>query len=212
MTDILLLNKSRLLTTADFAPVVPALNKQIADDFSPFWGTPGTVHFGDAPAGAWQFTLQDTISDPDALGYHVDDDGTVSAIIDVEACKTSGGDWRTCLGHEVLEALADPLTSRMGEGSFAPYIVEVADPVEEDTYEIDGVTVTNFVTPAYFGFNADTRYDKMGLLKSPAPTLRPGGYYMALENGQWTNHFGEHRGFMATRTNGRRAWRVRVSA
>lgn len=212
MSDIVVVNNSRFLTPADITPVVAAINKQIARDFVPFWGTPGFVHFGGAPAGAWRFSLQDTIDDPQALGYHVDNNGVVSAIIDVEACKSSGSDWRTCLGHEVLEALADPLTERMGEGAFAKYIVEVADPVEEDNYDIDGIPVTNFVTPAYFGFNQDKRYDFMGRLHSPAPALRPAGYIMSLENGVWSSRFGERRGFMATRQNGRRAWRQRSVA
>ncbi len=209
MADILVTNASRLLTAADIAPVIATINRQIASDFAPAWGTPGTLHVGAAPAGAWRFSLQDTSDDPNVLGYHVDKSGIVSAIIDVEACKSSGSDWRTCLGHEVLEALADPLTTRMAPDQVT--IVEVCDPVEEDSYEIGGVPVTNFVLPAYFGFNASTKYDRNGWLAKPAPALRPGGYIMRLENGAWQTHFGERSvGYMASRINGRRAWRKKT--
>lgn len=207
MSDILIINRSKLIMDAEIDPVLEAINRQIIGDFAPEWGVDGTVHFGQAPASAWQFVLQDSIDDSNALGYHVDENGLVSAIIDIEACKASGADWRTVLGHEVLEALADPLTSRMAPNGID--IVEVCDPVEEDTYIIDGVPVTNFVLPAYFGFNSSTMYDKNEWLKAPAPALRPGGYIMQLVNGQWTNTFGERKGFMASRTSGRRAWRLR---
>lgn len=212
MPDILVLNHSALLTAADIPSAIAAIaaiNKQIAEDFAPVWNASGTVYFGDAPSGAWQFTLQDTIDDPDALGYHADDHG-VTAIIDIAACKQCGSDWRTCLGHEVLEALADPLTTRLSPNGL--YAVEVADPVEEGLYLIDGVPVTNFVLPAYFGW-AGSKFDKTGILSGPAPALSPGGYQMVLQNGNWTSLYGERAaarpGYMASRQGGRRAWRMR---
>ena len=211
MPDILVINKSALVASVDITPTVAAINKQIADDFAPAWNAPGTVHFGDAPDGAWRFTLQDTIDDAQALGYHTDDNGHVAAIIDVAACKQSGNEWRTCLGHEVLEALADPLCDRMAPNGIDA--VEVADPVEEDEYSIDGIAVTNFVLPAYFGWTG-AKFDRLGNLSAPAPALRPGGYIMRLENGQWTSVFGARAavrpGYMASRPHGRRAWRRRA--
>ena len=205
MTDIIVINNSALLGESEILAVVSAINEQIVQDFAPFWGVSGTLYFGSAPSGAWKFSLQDSIDNAQALGYHVDQNGVISAIIDVKACKESGSDWRTCLGHEVLEALADPLCNRIAPDGITS--IEVADPVEEDSYEISGIPVTNFVTPAYYGFNSDTRYDHLEYLKSPAPALRPGGYISRLTDGQWISTFGEHCGFMATRTNGRRAWR-----
>lgn len=209
MPTIAVINRSSLITDAQVAATLPSLQRQIDGDFAPIWNTTGIVGMGPA-AGAWQFTLQDTISEPGDLGFHIDDNGIVSAIIDVAACKSSGSDWRTCLGHEVLEALADPSCSRMGDGNFASFMCEVADPVEEDVYAIDGVPVANFVWPAYFGW-ASARYDQMGLLASPAPALRPGGYILQLVNGEWKSTFGERAavrpGFMASREGGRRAWR-----
>jgi len=211
--DILVVNNSRLLTTDDILPAIAAINRQVSTDFGPAWNVGGTLYFGEAPEGAWQFSLQDSIDDAGDLGYHTLSDGRVSAIIDVAICKQYGSDWRTCLGHEVLEALADPSCTRMGEGEFASFILEVADPVEEDSYAIDGIPVTNFVLPAYFGFNGNRFYDRMGVLSAPAPALRPGGYQMRLINNAWTSTYGDRAnarpGYMATRENGRRAWRMR---
>lgn len=209
MSDIVIVNQSALLTPTDITPVVAALNKQIAGDFAPAWGTPGTVYFGTGPAGAWQFFLRDTIDEQNDLGYHVDDNGVVSAIIDILACRNSNTDWRGCVSHEVLEALADPTTMRMAPNGVD--IVEVCDPCELDTYQIDGVTVSNFVTPAYFGFNTDTRYDHLGWVTGAAPTLRPGGYVLQYDPlaKTWHTVYGEHAqgGFMVSRKSGRRTWR-----
>src|SRR6185312_1008808 len=106
-SDILVVNNSRLLTTDDILPAIAAINRQVSTDFGPAWNVGGTLYFGEAPEGAWQFSLQDSIAEANALGYHVDQNHIVSAIIDVAICKQYGSDWRTCLGHEVLEALAD---------------------------------------------------------------------------------------------------------
>lgn len=209
MPDIVILNNSRLIDSSTIPPTVAALNRQISGDFAPAWNAPGTVYFGDHPAGAWPFSLQDTIDQPGDLAYHVDTNGRVSAIIDAQACRDSGSDWRTALGHEVLEALVDPLCVRMGDGAFATYMAEVCDPVEEDDYSIDGTPVTNFVLPPYLGWGG-SGYDKMGLLSGPAPDLRPGGYIMSLVGGQYKTTYGARAavrpGFMATRMSGRRAW------
>ena len=59
---------------------------------------------------------------------------------------------------------------------------EVCDPVQAETYEIDGVPVSNFVLPGWFtrGDAAGTRNDFLGrpvpgeLL--PSFTMAPGGY------------------------------------
>lgn len=208
MADILIVNRSQLITAADIDPALDAINRQIAGDFAPFWGIEGTVHFSTAPAGAWVFTLADQIDQSSDLGYHVDENGVISAIIDVLACKNCGDGWQQCLSHEVLEALADPFCTRMSPDGVT--MVEVCDPCEGDVYDIDGVLVSNFVTPSYFGFDQGSRLDFLEKLTGRAPTLRPGGYIEQLENGQWVNRQGERAtGYMATRPHGRRSWRKR---
>lgn len=206
MTDILVVNNSALLQPEQIVPVIAALNLQISRDFVPFWNAPGTLHFGSASDGAWKFYLQDTIDQQNDLGYHVDENGIVSAIIDIAACRDAGIAWETCLGHEVLEALADPTTERMAPNGSD--IVEVCDPVEQQTYPIDGVPAPNFVTPKYFGWVGE-RYDFMGKLDDAAPALAPGGYIMYLRDNQWQTTYGEHPGYMALRRGGRREWRKR---
>jgi hypothetical protein len=59
--------------------------------------------------------------------------------------------------------------------------------MDSDGYLIDGIRVSDFVTPAYFGMpNADGRaaFDQCGLLMHPVPAMRPGGYLLWF-NGKW---------------------------
>ncbi len=209
MTDILIINKSALITPEDIASWLPAINTQISRDFAPAWNAPGTVWFGPALTGAWQFTLQDGIDQAGDLGYHLLADGSPEARIDAKGAADTGNDWRTVAGHEILEALADPSCTRMAPDGIT--ICEVCDPVEESMYLIDGVPVTNFVLPDYFNGRPAPKYDFNGQLTGPCPNMLPGGYLMRYIGGGWVSQFAGAlgaAGFMATRPNGRNALRA----
>jgi hypothetical protein len=62
------------------------------------------------------------------------------------------------LSHEVLETLADPTGATM-DGM----LPEVCDPVEAASYVVDGQSVTDFVTPAWFTAGRGP-YDQMRLI------------------------------------------------
>jgi hypothetical protein len=67
------------------------------------------------------------------------------------------------------------------------YAYETADPVEEQTYQIDGVAVSNFVTPHWFDPAAHgVPLDYLGRLKHPFQ-LAKGGYLsvFAAPSGKW---------------------------
>ncbi len=56
------------------------------------------------------------------------------------------------------------------------YSFEVCDPVEAPTYVVSGVSVSNFVTPAWFdplaSRKSKTQFDKLGHLHSPFSILK----------------------------------------
>jgi hypothetical protein len=91
--------------------------------------------------------------------------------------------WTVTVSHELLEMLVDPLASlsAMNTAGDKEYAFEVCDACEDDrfAYEIDGVKVSDFVTPAWFEDDRpgkSTKFDFGGYLLSPMPTLLPGGY------------------------------------
>ena len=120
------------------------------------------------PPDYWQVVLVDNDNAPGALGYHTDAHGQPLAVVEVV------GNWPITVSHEVLELLADPGGSRIVSGESplqlayvkgvdgfptadtmprADYLVEVCDPCEGEKwgYTIDGVPVSDFVLPSFYG-------------------------------------------------------------
>jgi len=80
------------------------------------------------------------------------------------------------LSHEALEMVGDPYVSWWAdtdEGAVQE-CMELCDRVEMDSYDIEGVSVSNFLGPRAFR-SGDGPYDWLRLLESPWE-IRPGGY------------------------------------
>ncbi len=181
---IAIINATSVLTDAEIVPVVQALQVAVSRDFGPIWNVNATLtqvlKGAKPPANAWWMVLMDNSDQQGALGYHYDmtpSDLPIGKIF-VKTCMEAGDTWETCLGHELYEAMIDPyinLTAQADDGRF--YAYETADAVEAQTYEINGVPMTNFVTPAWFQSSAPagSKFDFLGNLKAPFE-LAPGGY------------------------------------
>lgn len=179
---IAVINATTVLSDAQVKPVVDAMQIALNRDFAPIWGTPATlkqiVRGQNPPAGAWWMVLLDTSDVAGALGYHdlTSEDLPLGKIF-VKTCMDNGDPWSTCFGHELYEALIDPyidLAAQADDGRFFGY--EVADAVEAYSYDVNGIAMTDFVTPAWFQSNVQgAKYDFMGKVSSPYE-LAPGGY------------------------------------
>lgn len=68
---------------------------------------------------------------------------------------------------------------------------EVCDPVQSDYYLIDGVAVSNFVTPDFFSpvVTRGDKFDHMGVLKKPFE-IADGGYVLNYEGGTINTYYG----------------------
>lgn len=206
---IAIFNQSSLVSNDDAATITEAIAAQVQTDAAPIWDrAPADVEFyTDAaaiPADAHVITITDTIKDQPTgvLGFHTEDQGgklwgTVAAQPELSnGGKATTGDWSvsSVLSHEVLEMFIDPncnLWSNNGKGAI--YTFEVCDPVEAPTYVVNGVSVSNFVTPAWFdpqATAAGTQYDKLGLLTAPFSILK-GGYVVYASAGKEQQKFGD---------------------
>src|ERR1051326_1244150 len=71
---IAITNASTCLTDAQVEAVLPALQKQVSDDFKAYWELDCTVEFAaknqPPTAGWWQVVITDTPDQAGALGYH----------------------------------------------------------------------------------------------------------------------------------------------
>lgn len=176
-------NASTCLTDAQVEAVIPSMQKQVSNDFKAYWELDCTLEFVPSSqgvaAGWWQIALVDNPDQAGALGYHEMSNtgmplGKVFAKLDIE----SGASWTATLSHELLEMLADPWINWCAVGSDSKiYALEVCDAVEADTlaYEIDGVLVSDFVTPAWFEPTSADRVDFKQRLSKQLELAR-GGY------------------------------------
>ena len=76
-----------------------------------------------------------------------------------------------------LQTYIDPALDR----HLVSYLVEVGDPCETFSYSIDGVSVSDFVTPEYYNNNAplNTEFDLLRKLRQPLQVSN--GCYISFE-------------------------------
>ena len=155
---IAITNASTCLSDAQVEAVLPALQKQIDTDFKAYWQEDCTLtllsKLEALPKGWWQIIVLDNPDQAGALGYHeLSSTGTPLGKVFAQFDIRNGFSWTVTLRHELLEMLADPWINWCAIGRDSRvYALEVCDPVEADelAYTIDGVLVSNFVTPAWF--------------------------------------------------------------
>ena len=164
---IAITNASTCLTDAQVEAVLPALQRQVSDDFKAYWQQDCTLSFvpKDQPliAGWRQIVLTDNPDQAGALGYHeLTSQGTPLGKILAKLDLQSGSSWTVTLSHELLEMLADPWINWCAMGSDSKiYALEVCDAVEADElgYSIDSVLVSDFITPAWYEPTCADRLD-----------------------------------------------------
>jgi len=191
---IAITNASTCLSDAQVEAVLPALQKQVTDEFQAYWELDCTLSFlsKEKPLTQdwWQIVVMDNPDQAGALGYHeLTSQGAPLGKIFAQLDLNSGSSWTATLSHELLEMLADPWINWCAFGSDNKiYALEVCDAVEADNlgYFIDGVLVSDFVTPAWFEPTCADRMDfKQHLAKELE--LARGGYISIFDppNG-WT--------------------------
>lgn len=199
------MNHSTVVDDKAVEAATAAVNRQLREEFGAVWNIAANAHFfGDSPPReeyAWVAILDDA-DQQGALGYHDLTPGLQPvASVFAKTCAEYNASWTVCLSHEALELAADPQINRLAldPDTARVYAYEVADAVEDDSdgYRIDGVLVSDFVTPDFFTPPAQdggvVHLDYRDLLKRPFET-RPGGYqsYIDLHNVSkgWQQTFG----------------------
>jgi hypothetical protein len=188
--NIALVSDTPVVDSSQLSTVAAALNKQVTRDFGPLWQVDATVSAFEkletVPVDYWPVIIRDDINQPGAAGYHTDDNGQPFSLVQAD------DSWALTSSHETLEMLADPFGNRTIAGSPPPnspdpvagfdrviYLVEVCDPCESDqfAYGVNGVRVSDFITPNYYDPNGSTgiRYSFRGKVKEPHTVLN-GGY------------------------------------
>jgi hypothetical protein len=197
---------------------IRSINRQIREDFEPYWhlgaelrleGRSGTKPSkqnivdmrGDAVLYLW-----DSVDVDDALGYHdMTNAGVPYGFVFTELAKQLKEEWTVTLSHEALELIGDAEVNLLAQGPHPAdakrtvfHWYEMCDAVQAETYEIDGVKVSNFLLPLYFtgGEEKGGRNDFLGRAYNGKPLrsfgVNPGGYV-----GFFDPEKGDHETFMA---------------
>lgn len=194
-----LINESSFIKDSDLETMAAAFEIQLQRDFCPKYNLPALpvkpFHPTDTiPPGYWYLHFTDQVTEEGDFGYHSDVGGNIYAEIEIAILQkygcgvlstdpANGGpdSVSSVASHELLEMTYDPMVTL-----WAPSVLpidgtsqaaEVADPVQECYYQINGVQVSNFVLPNYWLTTnpVGAQYDFMDVLSAPF-TVAPGGY------------------------------------
>jgi hypothetical protein len=200
----------------DVQTAIRAINRQLLFDFGPFWHTRAEMRLegpaGEKPSkvklaelrGDAVIYLWDSVDVDDAIGYHESNArGIPFGFVFTELSKQLDEPWSVTLSHEALELVGDPEVNLLVAGPHPGnpdqevfHWYEMCDAVQNESYKIDGVVVSNFLLPLYFTPDPEVggRNDFLGRKYKgttlPSFGINPGGYV-----GFYNPESGEHETF-----------------
>jgi len=196
MPRIACFNKAKTPLGVDLDALIAAMQAFVDQDVAPVWGTPAKlVKSSDFLAGKWAMVFLDDADQPGALAYHdLTPDGLPLAKVFVKTTIANRGLVSVSASHELVEMLVDPAINLLTTGPDPKlvYAYESADPVEELSYPVRGIPMTDFVYPSYFeAFHkpGSVQFDRLKKVSKPFQILS-GGYQIIFKNGKWTQIYG----------------------
>jgi hypothetical protein len=189
-------NNATTALGVDLDDLIAAMQEYIDTFVAPVWGTPAKlVKTTDFQAGAWAMVFLDNADQPGALAYHdLTPDGLPVSKVFVKTTLENKDLVSVSASHELVEMLVDPAINMMttGPDPKATYAYESADPVEESSFPVNKIPMSDFVYPAYFEVFRkpnSVQFDQMKLVSKPFQILK-GGYQIVMKNGKETQVFG----------------------
>lgn len=200
---IALINASTVLSDQQVQAVRPSLELQANRDLRQWWGTDQiqlefVARDSQPSPGTWWLTVLDNSDQAGALGYHdLTSEGLPLGKVFAGTDKQYGLNWTVTASHELLEMLVDPdinltVFVQPDESSGTLFAYEACDAVEDDkyAYDINGVKVSNFVTPSWFeSFRkpGSTQFDFKNVTEKPFELAAGGyiGYYNVSSGSGW---------------------------
>src|SRR5664279_320691 len=189
-------NKATTPLGVDFDALINATQAYVDNYVAPVWGTPAKlVKTTDFKKGAWAIVFLDNADQPGALAYHdLTPDGLPESKVFVKTTLDNGDLVSVSASHELVEMLVDPAINLLTTGPNPKiiYAYESADPVENLSFPVKGIAMSDFVYPAYFeNFHKprSVKFDQLGKVSKPFEILA-GGYQIVFKGGKWSQTFG----------------------
>ncbi|MFI5371316.1 MAG: hypothetical protein ACHQ52_07125 [Candidatus Eisenbacteria bacterium] len=189
-------NQAKTPLGVDLDRLLAALQEYVDRHVAPVWGTPcHLVRSTGFVKDCWALQFLDESDEQGALAYHdLTPDGLPLSKVFVKTILDNGDSVSNAASHELVEMLVDPAINLLSTGpdQKAAYCYESADPVEEVSFNVQGLPMSDFVYPSYFEIfhrPGSTRFDHAGQVTRPFQLLK-GGYQIVFKNGKWSNVFG----------------------
>jgi len=180
----------------DLGKLVATLQKFVDQCVAPVWGTPARLVLTTGfVKNAWAMVFLDNADQQGALAYHdLTPDGLPISKVFVKTILDDRQSLSVAASHELVEMLVDPAINLSSSGPDPKmlYAYESADPVEELSFPLDGVAMTDFVFPSYFEVFRKPGSDRFDYLKKVSRPFQilTGGYQIVFKNGKWSQIHG----------------------
>jgi len=190
MLRVSVLNESTLVTDAAVRAMLPALEKQWNRDLRPVWGIDRVKlayvpKHGVARPGSWWLVFLDDSKQAHRRAYHdLTDEGLPISKVFVRTILADHASLSVGASHELCEMAVDPwLNNAYQDAQGVFWAGEICDPVQDDAYgyRIDGVLVSDFVTPDWFSHAHSTRRVDFKRRVGRAFRVLAGGYAQRFE-------------------------------
>jgi hypothetical protein len=183
------------LTSEALAPIVASVLKQLNGEFAAEWGGTYVGRIGksdgsDVVSDEIEVAIFQNEDVSGAAGYHDrDPEGRpyIHVALDDAATLTLGPSaLSVIISHECCETAGDPGANRWADrAGSAEEALETCDRVEDTSYEVDSVSVSNFLLQSAFDPGSAAPWDHLNVLASEDGAT-PGGYVIERQQGTET--------------------------
>ncbi len=192
-------NRATVRLGVNLDKLLATLQKFLDRCVAPVWGTPATlVQSTGFIKGAWALVfLNDTDRQGDLAYHDLTPGGLPIGKIFVRTIRRGRQLVSVVASHELVEMLVDPALNLYSKGPNPKmlYAYEVADPVEELAFTLDGIPMTDFVYPSYFEVfrvfrkPGSDQFDYLKKVNRPFQILG-GGYQTVFKGGERSQIYG----------------------
>lgn len=199
------INQAKTPLGVDLPKLVAASQKFLDTYFEPVWGVGAECVLVQASEqanlkpGYWGMVFLDSLKQANALGYHeVTKDGYPISKVFVQDTLRTHQKVSAVVCHELCEMLIDPGIQMwaMDNNSGICYAYEMCDAVEDFGFDVDSITMSDFVYPSFFeSWRMNTtmlpgmKFSHLGNAKHPFHTTK-GGYQITLNRGKIAQVYG----------------------
>jgi len=164
--DIAIVNTSHI-PDETIEKIIQAIEK-VMPEFSKDWNVFGTLKLnGDSQIKCFISTLE--VQNSRERAFHSLLNGIPYARVIVDK-RDSLNLVSKMISHEIFELLANPMQDRF----LKEYELEVCDPVDKNSFDVDGIQISDWILPAWFSYG-ELPYNHMNTL-TRARRVALGGY------------------------------------